>query len=152
MGRRGPPPKPTALKLLAGNPGHRPINGREPQPEICVPPCPRQLSPEAKKEWRRISKELMQLGLLTNIDRAALAGYCQTWGRWIEAEDRLREHGVIVKAPNGYPVQSPYLKVAESALKQMTRLLVEFGMSPSARSRITVTKPKDPTKKGFFDT
>ena len=136
MGRRGPAPKPTRMKALAGNPGKRPLNRREPQPKQGLPRCPAQLSEEAKREWKRISKELDRLGLLTVLDRAALSAYCQAWGRWIEAEQRLRQHGVIVKSPNGFPVQSPYLAVANKAMAQMSKLLVEFGLSPSSRSRI----------------
>ena len=32
MGRHGPAPEPTALKLVHGNPGKRPINKAEPRP------------------------------------------------------------------------------------------------------------------------
>ena len=139
MGRRGPPPKPTSLKLLAGNPGKRPLNRREPQPERRTPQCPRQLTPSAKREWRRISKELASLGLLTRIDRAPLAVYCQAWARWLECEDRLRKHGVVVRGADGTPVQSPYFRIANEAMKQMARMLIEFGMTPSARSRIEIS-------------
>ncbi len=124
------------MKALAGNPGKRPLNRREPQPKPGLPRCPTQLSEEAKREWRRISKELDRLGLLTVLDRAALSAYCQAWGRWIEAEERLRQHGVIVKSPNVFPVQSPFLAVANKAMAQMSKLLVEFGLSPSSRCRI----------------
>ncbi len=76
MARRGPAPKPTRMKVLAGNPGKRPLNRREPQPKPGLPRCPAQLSEEAKREWKRISKELDRLGLLTVLDRAALSAYC----------------------------------------------------------------------------
>ena len=81
------------------------------------------------------------LGLLTRIDRAALALYCEAWGRWVEAEEALRKYGVMIKAPSGYPVQSPYLAIANRAMDQMAKLLVEFGMSPSSRSRVTQAAP-----------
>lgn len=143
MANLGRPPKPSGLKLLAGNPGKRKLNDREAKPERAVPPCPEGLGDEAKKEWRRISKELFRLGLLSEIDRAALAVYCVAWGRWLEAEEKLRQHGVVVKSPSGYPIQSPFLTVANQAMKQMTRLLVEFGMSPSSRSRVTARPQED---------
>jgi phage terminase small subunit len=75
------PATPTALKLLAGNPGHRPLNQNEPKPELVAPTCPSHLSREAKREWRRIVPELEKLGLLTRIDRAALAAYATAYGR-----------------------------------------------------------------------
>ena len=58
----GPPPTPTNLKLLRGNPGKRKLNANEPDPEPAIPPCPSHLDKVAKKEWRRISKELLALG------------------------------------------------------------------------------------------
>lgn len=69
------------------------------------------------------------------MDKAALALYCQAWGRWVEAEDYLKKYGVMVKSPNGFPMQSPYQAVANKAMEQMRALLTEFGMSPSSRTR-----------------
>jgi P27 family predicted phage terminase small subunit len=80
---------------------------------------------------------LEPLALVTKLDRAALAAYCQAWGRWVEAEEALRKHGVLVKSPSGFPMQSPYLAIANKALKEMRLLLQEFGLSPSSRSRVT---------------
>ena len=151
MSHRGRRPKPTALKLLAGNPGKRALNKKEPKPRRSLPQCPTQLSAAAKTEWKRIAKELSQLGLLSTIDRAALSAYCASWGRWIEAEEKLRQHGTIVKSPNGFPVQSPYLAVANAAMKQMVRILVEFGMSPSSRSGVEALPPEKEGRKGGFD-
>ncbi len=149
MGRRGPAPKPTRLRLLAGNPGHRPINGKEPQPKVEIPSCPKHLGREARCEWKRIARELKALGLLSKIDRAGLAAYCVSWGRWVEAEDKLREHGTIVKSPNGFAVQSPFLSVANQAMRQMTKLLAEFGMTPSSRTRVHSLPTEEPKKGGF---
>ena len=81
-------------------------------------------------------QEARFLGLVTEVDKAALAGYCQAWARWVEAEEQLTRFGAVIKSPSGYPIQSPYLPIANKALDQMTRLLVEFGMSPSSRSRV----------------
>lgn len=83
-----------------------------------------------------MAKDLAQLGLLSRIDRGALALYCQAWGRWVEAEEALKKHGVMVKSPNGFPMQSPYLAVANKAMEQMRAMLTEFGMSPSSRTRV----------------
>jgi P27 family predicted phage terminase small subunit len=73
---------------------------------------------------------------MTEIDGAALALYCQAWARWIEAEQNLVRYGVVVKSPSGFPMQSPFLAIANKAMEQMTRLLAEFGMSPSSRTRV----------------
>lgn len=136
---RGRKPIPTALRLVKGNAGHRkaiPPPATSPKP----PGRPAHLSVEAAKEWDDLAPQLHEAGLLSTIDKAALAAYCQAYGRWVEAELALQEHGVLVKSPNGFPMVSPYLTVANKALDQMSRLLVEFGMSPSSRSRVTASQ------------
>ncbi len=136
MPPRGPRPLPTSVKQRQGTLRGDRVNAQEPQPEVEVPACPAHLQGEARKEWRRLSKELAALGLLARIDRGALALYCAAWGRWVEAEEALRKHGVLVKSPNNYPMQSPYLAIANKAMEQMRALLTEFGMSPSSRARV----------------
>lgn len=82
MATRGRKPTPTAIKELEGNPGKRPLNAKEPKPVKKAPACPKWLEPEAKKEWRRLSKQLEQLGVLTELDMASFAAYCQAYARW----------------------------------------------------------------------
>jgi len=143
---RGRKPKPTKLKLLHGKPGKRPLNQNEPRPRQVVPNCPRHLSAEGRKEWRRITKELAVLGLVTQIDRAALAGYCDAWARWVEASLGLQKHGMLVKGRlAGEPVRSPYLAVVNQSLEQMKSFLIEFGMTPSSRERLSVEMPHEPS-------
>jgi len=142
-GKQGRKPKPTRLRLLEGNPGKRPIRSEEPDPVPTVPSCPPHLSEDAKREWERVAPLLEKLGLLSEIDRGALALYCQAWGRWLEAEEALKKYGVMVKSPNGFPMQSPYLALANKAMEQMRAMLTEFGMSPSSRTRAQALPPED---------
>lgn len=58
MATRGRKPKPTAMKELEGNPGKHPLNTSEPKPNKKAPACPKWLEPEAKKEWRRLAKQM----------------------------------------------------------------------------------------------
>lgn len=145
MATRGRKPKPTSLKVLEGNPGKRPLNDQEPQPEKKAPKCPTWLEPEAKKEWRRVSKILENLGILTEIDLTAFAGYCQAYARWKEAEEFLTKHGTIFKTPSGYIQQVPQVSIAQTYLKIMKDFCTEFGLTPSARSRIHVGAAKGET-------
>lgn len=133
---KGRKPIPTKLKVLRGNPGKRKANVTEPKPVAAIPDCPKHLSSEAKAEWNRIVPELMSLGLLTRVDRAALAGYCQAWGRWVKAEDELAKTAEIVKTTQGNAIQNPWLSVANRAWDQLSKALVGFGMDPSSRTRI----------------
>lgn len=140
----GRPPKPTHLKVLEGNPGKRKLNSDEPMPVVRAPSCPSHLDKEAKAEWKRISKELLQLGLLTNVDRAALAAYCQCWSRWVHAETKLAElRGEwTFTTDKGYEAATPWISIASKALAEMRAYISEFGLSPAARTRIQV-KPAE---------
>lgn len=138
MATKGRKPKPTALKVLEGNPGKRPLNQNEPKPEKKAPKCPSWLEPEAKKEWRRMSKALEAIGVLTQVDAAAFSGYCQAFARWKQAEEFLSKHGTIFKTPSGYIQQVPQVSIAQTYLKIMKDFCSEFGLTPSARSRINI--------------
>jgi P27 family predicted phage terminase small subunit len=152
--QRGRRPTPTHLKLVTGNPGRRPLNDREPQPEKVIPTVPPHLSDEAKVEWGRVANELHELGMLSRLYRAQLAAYCQAYGDWVEAEEKLAKFGKVIMSPKktttrkmpdgtevtessgGYPMPSPYLSIRNKALIMMHRFATEFGLSPSSISRI----------------
>ena len=143
MGLRGPRPTPTALKLLRDNPGRRPLNKREPRPPAVIPTAPAHLDPVARAEWRRVVRPLAAAGLVTQVDRAALAVYCTAWSRWVDAEKKLVEFGSVLASPTkGFPLLSPYLTIANTAMAQMRSFLAEFGMTPASRSRIETGEPK----------
>jgi P27 family predicted phage terminase small subunit len=141
---RGRKPKPVELKIIEGNPGKRPLNLDAPAPKQAVPACPSFLSPEGKKEWRRVSKELLSVGLLTIVDRAALAGYCQAYSRWKEAEEAIQEHGLTYEYTNKNGstnvVARPEVSIARECLMLIKAFCAEFGLTPSSRSRLTVPK------------
>lgn len=140
---RGRRPSPTRMKVLTGNPGKRPLNVDEPQPDPAVPECPPELSPVARREWDRLVGELTALRLLTNLDRAALAAYCGAYALWAEATEAIHKYGAMIKSPNGYPVQSPYLAIANRQAEIMMRIASEFGFTPASRSRIATPKEED---------
>jgi P27 family predicted phage terminase small subunit len=133
---RGRKPLPTAVKRSNGNPGKRGYNHAEPVPPEGLPDCPSHLSVVAKAEWDRIAATLYDMGVLTTVDRAALAAYCQAYGRWVEAEEKLKETPVMLKTPSGYVQQSPWLSVSNKQLELMGRYMAELGITPASRSRV----------------
>src|SRR5581483_4340681 len=141
---RGRRPKPTRLKMLTGNPGKRPLNADEPRPEPVIPECPPELGPVARKEWDRLATELASLKILTALDRAALAAYCNAYGLWAEATEAIQKYGTMVKSPSGYPIQSPYVSIANRQAEIMMRIASEFGFTPVSRSRIATSARPEP--------
>ena len=126
----GRKPKPTAIKKLEGNPGKRKLNTKEPIPAKGMPNCPEWLMPEAKKEWERLADLMNQLGVLTEVDMAAFAAYCQS----------------TFETDKGYQQQTPWVGIANTNQKLMLQAASEFGLTPSSRSRIVAgnAKGKEP--------
>lgn len=145
----GRKPRPTHLKVITGNPGKRPLPKAEAKVVPALPSPPPHLSDEAKVEWGRVSEDLFKVGLLSGVDRAALAAYCQAYARWVQAERAIAEMakrdqltgGLMIKTTNGNAIQNPLVGTANKAAADMVRFAAEFGMTPSARSRINAEPP-----------
>jgi len=146
---------PTQLKVLRGNPGRRPIKP-EPQPRIAdeIPEPPAHLSDDARLEWLRITPELYRLGLLTVVDTQTLSAYCQAYGRWMVAERAIAimatkdplTRGMMIKTTNGNMIQNPLVGTANTAANLMVKFAGEFGLSPSARVRLSAVNERPPGK------
>ena len=132
----GRKPIPTHLKLIRGNPGRRPLPENEAQLPAGIPDPPKHLKGRAKKEWDRITPELSRAGLLTKIDGTALAAYCDCFAQWAEASTKIKKTGMVVKGERGEPIINPFLKISNAAVDRLRQFLVEFGMTPSSRSKV----------------
>jgi len=148
MGTRGPKPTPTNIKKLTANPGQRPLPRNEPKPRSRRPKPPAHLNEDAAAEWARVADELDAIGILSGLDRAALGAYCQAYGRWAQAERALAKmsnqaDGLIIKTVSGNMIQNPLVGVANKAMSDMVRYAAEFGMTPSARSRVSASEDND---------
>lgn len=138
----GRKPKPTQIKMVTGNPGKRPLNESEPQPDGNLYDPPDWFNDEQKKGWR-YALATAPLGLLKLLDRGALTV-------WVVAESLHRQAtiematvgGLIVKAPSGTPMQNPYLPIVNRQAEIMLRVIGELGFSPASRPRITIDLPQ----------
>jgi len=132
---RGRKPKPTVLKLLAGNPGKRKQNKREPKMKGGKISPPSWLGRAAKLEWTRVLK-VAPLGLLTQGDRQLFAQYCQNSARIAELEKIVTDNGYTFVTDKGYVVQRPEIAILRNLQQLQVRICAELGLSPSSRSRI----------------
>lgn len=163
MGARGPKPLPANVHQLRGNASKKPLGAilDEFRPEVEIPDFPSWIWPEAKKEWKRISVELERYGLVSKLDRAALVLYCQAWAKMVWAERALSRamklaedarvaaeakgevyaggDGLMVKTAGGNFTYSHHWVVGKHANSEVKRYLDLFGLSPSARSRVTTS-------------
>ena len=117
-----------------------------------IPDAPPELTARAQLEWFRLVRELSSQGILTKVDRGILAMYCKAWGRWAHAEDQIAETGgEIVKSPTGYPMQNPWVSVANEAGRVVLATSKELGFTPASRARIKIEPAKPVNKLAAFN-
>lgn len=152
---RGRKPKPRHLKVLDGNPGKRALKP-EPRPTPKVPSVPTWMSKEAKAEWKRIVPELDKVGLLTLVDRGALAVYCEAWSTFQAASADVNKNGLTIEVErqrfsrNGdllstdtILVRNPAIQTAKDSTGIIKAFATEFGLTPFSRSRLTAPEPDE---------
>jgi P27 family predicted phage terminase small subunit len=153
---RGRKPTPTALKILKGVQNDR-INHSEPIPPSGRPMPPEHLDKLAKDEWERMCELLEGMSLLSKAEGPALVLYCECYSKWLRARDEIRKLGMLIKSTTDVIKKGKIIATKESwranpavnieiqMARMMKELLIEFGLTPSARSRIKsmAERPKD---------
>ncbi len=139
-------PKPSHLKLVRGNPGKRAVNKREPKPRREIPSPPAHLSDRGKVAWGKVSVILDRMGVLTEADAFALEMLCETYADILDARENLqggRYQTVITKSGDSMERARPALSDLQDADRRFRAWLVEFGLTPSARSRVKTEGEKE---------
>ena len=158
----GPSPQPTALKILRGNPGRRPLNKREPQPEAKPPECPDYVraDPVALAYWDHYLPILRAMKVITVADETVLASLCIVHSNLIANLQKVRElnasgpsgiAGIVIATKSGYLAPNQLYINVQTAMDQELKLCRELGLTPSARTRIHAVldkaEPDDPWAK-----
>lgn len=136
---RGRKPTPTAIKLVKGNPGRRPLNQAEPQPTRGRPKQPAWLTEVAVETWTELVELLDDMRVLTVADGPALALLCATYQDYRDARQVVRDDGMTYEAETEHGSiwrTRPEVAIMSDAAKRLRSLMVEFGLTPSARSRV----------------
>ncbi len=139
---RGAKPKPTHLKVIAGNPGKRPLNKREPKPVGDLTAAPEWMSEGQKQIWTRAIKSA-PAGLLKELDESVLVAWVVAADLHREASQKVARFGMMTKTPKtSEPMQNPYLAVLNRQAQIMLKAAAEMGFTPSSRSRVSVDAGK----------
>lgn len=146
------PSKPTALKVIEGNPGKRALNKQEPDPTYLTDmTAPAWLHPAARDIWDEVAPRLAEAKLLTEVDVQMLAMGCVAIAQHRQAVKRTGEDLVKSKFELGdddQPVYvgehiNPWMLVQSMSFKQAMTVFQQFGMSPAARTRIAIQPQGD---------
>ena len=137
MGRRGPAPTPTALRVLKGDRPYR-INQAEPRPRDELPEMPTWLSPKAADEWRRVWPDLAAMRTAKAVDSSALAAYCEAVALMITLAELVAKTGPLLIGRDKVAHKNPavaQLRDASAAVRMWAR---EFGFTPAARQPLKI--------------
>jgi P27 family predicted phage terminase small subunit len=133
------------LKVIRGTDQPSRMNPDQPTAGIdSLQFIPSELSESGQKHWGQIRPMLVKAGIATNLDRNALILLCEEWATFLEATAAVRKKGILVQGPKGEPMRNPYLRVMNESTAALTRLLSEFGMTPSSRTRLKGSTEDNP--------
>lgn len=143
----GRPPKPTALKLLQGNPGKRTLPKNEPKPPDGEINPPAWLTGRARRTWRELVPILESMRVLTTADPQALALFCDAYAEYIEARAVVKREGATYRTFNQAGSlmyrPRPEVAIASDAWRRATLMLGQFGMTPSSRAKVQTQPGED---------
>ena len=135
---RGAKPKPSHLKVIAGNPGRRPLNKREPKPSGDLKAAPDWMTAQQIKIWEEAIRTAPK-GLLKELDESILSVWVIARDMHQEASSEIARSGLMTTTPKtGDSIQSPYVAVVNRQALIMMKAAAEMGFTPSSRSRVAI--------------
>jgi P27 family predicted phage terminase small subunit len=137
------PPKPTALKIVSGTNQPCRMRNDEPKPDSDLIEMPEGMSEKAQKYFEDLKTKLLDCKVVTNIDNYALGMLAVAVADMYDIQEKLDRTGIVIKGRHGYPVISPYFRAYNQKQDQVRRLLIEFGMTPSSRTRVGTGQASD---------
>lgn len=100
---------------------------------------PAWLTPDGANEYRRVIVEASALELWDNLDKGVLAIYADSFARYIEAADHLREEGATIMK-DGVAVPSPWATIADRERKAVLQCSTRLGLAVTDRLRLQAPK------------
>lgn len=138
MGRRGPAPTPTLLKLAKGERRPSRVNYEEPQlpaPDSTEPPAG--LEGQGLAEWKRLVPQLAASGHLTVADMAGFEDYCRALTDLRTYEARQKKAGPELAIAKGYAGMTVKLRA------QVAQYRSRLGLDPTSRSSVKAARKQE---------
>ena len=136
MGARGPRKKPTALKVLEGNPGKRKLNRNEPKPSKENVRPPEWLTDGGRAMWDMYSTSLMNCGLLTDPDCIIFGAFCSDADMLAKMYNELKDKEKFIGKSVNKIIANPLLLEVDRVMNRMLAISKRFGLTPSDRAEI----------------
>lgn len=144
MGARGPRPVPTQkLKDRGSWRGKANEKRGEPMPPAVTATDkaepPRGLDAEGKRCWRRAVELLTKMRVLTDADLSLLERYCVFMSRWMRLRKKIKKLDQVANGAALFDLdhEQQVVKTLGAYHDRLTKIEIEFGLTPAARTRIT---------------
>lgn len=130
------------------------------------------LTPGQKKNFRKLSKDLLEIGLMANVDCDALARLIVSQEQYIEVTKEIQEMPLMYEIPAYKNIKDPntgkteqtqvgmkkivneerekLMVIQDRCLKQCRQGAADFGMTVSSRCRLVVPKKNDTKPENKF--
>ncbi|QHL55817.1 hypothetical protein C7M23_02943 [Bacillus subtilis] len=109
-----------------------------------------------KKEFKRVAALLTEVEIITEADISMLAAYCNAYSQYVSISKIIEEDGIMVhteaKDEDGNPIklvgeEHPLLKWQKNYFDQMNSAANDFGLTPSARAKLAITRTQEEREK-----
>ena len=109
---------------------------------------PSYLSKELKREFKKISNELIEIGIMTNLDVNALVLYLKSYENWRFMDSKLNE----IRESEEFDIDlySKFAIEEDRAKKQCRSFASDLGLTISSRCKLVVPKQEGPKKESKF--
>ena len=77
---------------------------------------------------------------MTNVDGGTFEALCVSYSDWIKYSRKAQENPLYKPENTGFIQITPYVSLADKALKNYIKLATEFGLTPYSYSRIVLNK------------
>ncbi|MED4586662.1 phage terminase small subunit P27 family [Brevibacillus choshinensis] len=114
--------------------------------------CPDWLDDVGKRAWEELSRELIAIGLLTNVDSKALEMAAHYYSQFVKSARTVIDEGQVIMYTNAggksNKTAHPAVAISNTSMQQYLKMCGEFGLTPAARARLAM--PQVEEKKDEF--
>jgi P27 family predicted phage terminase small subunit len=132
----------------AGSGDERGLHQLEPLKKL--PRKPERFKGDVAKFYKRIGKQLIDRQVMTELDITAFEMMVDWYGSYLQAEEAVKEHGMIIKTEKGKLYENPACKISRQCLNIIKDLMVKFGMTPNSREDVKKIAENDPESSKYF--
>lgn len=102
----------------------------------CVPEPPAHLQGLQRDCWNEVARVLVAKNIYDKDCEMMLAAFCVQYARFLTADEKVKERGLIILNKKGAGMHNPYVGISNSAYDRAVRLASELGLTPVSRKRV----------------